>query len=641
MATRVAAEDAHGSAAAKFFDHRVAPILASYCLECHSGAKPKGGLDLSSRRTAMKGGENGLAIQAGKPAASLLWERVRSGEMPPKEELPKTAKQTLRKWIAAGAHWGTDPIDPFRFTTTKRAGLDWWSLQPLAKPPVPPVDGDSDGDNWSRNEIDRFIIAKLRAKGLAPSPRADPRTLVRRIYYNLIGLPAPLEAIDKFTKDPSPKAWGQLVDELLASKHYGERWARHWLDVVRFGESHGFEYNQPRENAWHYRAWVIRSLNRDLPYDQFARMHLAGDAIQPNSLEGAAAVGFLVAGTHNSVLGASPAMKLAGRHDELEEMAGTVAQTFLGLTVNCARCHDHKFDPISTREYYRFIAALDGVQHGERKVRSIPAAGAVAVFSVVSGNPGAMHVLLRGDVTRPGDEVAPGGIKAVRNVSASFGIDKRAADTLRRRALADWISHRDNGPFHRVVVNRVWHYHFGKGIVDTPSDLGFNGGRPSHAKLLEWLAVWFRHNGYSLKKLHKLIVTSATYQQASRSNPKATKIDKENRLLWRQNARRVEAEVLRDSILDVAGQLNREQFGPGYRDVKVVEVPPAFYYLPVDPIGKQFNRRTIYRWNVRGQRSALLDTFDCPDPSVKTPKRSVTTTPSQALSQWNDAFVLR
>jgi len=702
----------------------------------------------------------------------------------------------------------------------------------------------------------------------------------------LIGLPPPAGVIDQFEKDPSAKAWGQLVDRLLSSPHYGERWARHWLDVVRFGESSGYEYNQPRETAWHYRDWVIRSLNQDLPYDQFARMQLAGDVIKRNTLEGAAAVGFLVAGTHNSVLGASPAMKLAGRHDELEEIAGTVAQTFLGLTVNCARCHDHKFDPISMREYYRFIAALDGVTHGSRKVRiqsdsaakrnklqrqrdalqsrlldmvtsrggltsttanqvrskipinanrkgivyrvslkvaptvwagrpqatsdrdgvvvrilgedgsvlashsvrpgawnrgknaanfqshtfdyegngkgririhlrpfpvnsgrfggavddlkivdatsgralfeesfdrlkkphkpgsqadtrrpvfygaksdrwehsgtnsihvvqhadgnqalqlfsgsggrsvvkaetatekmlqieidafdqqirRIPGGGTTALFSVVPGSPGAMRIFLRGDVTRPGDVVTPGGIKAVANVSASFGIDKSAADAERRQRLADWISHRDNGPFHRVIVNRVWHYHFGRGIVDSPSDLGFNGGRPSHEKLLNWLAIWFRQNGYSLKKLHKLIVTSATYQQSSGSNPKAAKTDKENRLLWRQNARRIEAEVLRDAILDIAGELNRDQFGPSYRDVKVVKVPPAFYYLPVDPIGRQFNRRTIYRWNVRGQRSALLDTFDCPDPSAKTPKRSVTTTPTQALSQWNHAFVVR
>ena len=275
LATRVAAEDAQGSAEAKFFDHRVAPILASYCLECHSGAKPKGGLDLSSRRTAMKGGENGLAIQAGKPAKSLLWDRVRSGEMPPKEELPKTAKQTLRKWIAAGAHWGTDPIDPFRFTTTKRAGLDWWSLQPIKRVDVPAVKTNG----RVRNAIDAFVLAKLEEQGLTLSSDADPRVLIRRLYFDLTGLPPSPEEAQRFVRRPTEKAYRELADRLLDSPHYGERWGRHWLDVARFGESDGFERNGPRKNFWPFRDWVIDALNEDMPYDQFARMQIAGDVI--------------------------------------------------------------------------------------------------------------------------------------------------------------------------------------------------------------------------------------------------------------------------------------------------------------------------------------------------------------------------
>ena len=867
--------------AAKAFDRKIAPILAAHCFECHRGTEPKGKLDLSRRVTAFRGGESGPAVVAGDLYESLLWEMIEADEMPPKHPLPEGDKKVIREWIADGAMWGSDPIDPFQYTSSRRAGYDWWSLQPLSKQLPPTVDDD----RWSRNEIDRFILAKLRAKGLAPSPRADPRTLVRLVYIDLIGLPPPTELIDQFQQDPLPAAWEQIVDDLLASQHYGERWARHWLDVVRFGESDGYEYNAPRETSWYYRDWLIRALNDDMPYDQFTRMQLAGDVLKPNTLEGTAAVGFLVAGTHNTVLGASPTMKLVVRHEELEEIAGTVAQTFLGLTVNCARCHDHKFDPIAAREYYSFIAALNGVKHGEKNVRiqtdrtiqrnqlvqhkeslqnrlieiiiartgltsttanqvrskaliaanekrktyrvslkvapsvwasaaqatverdgvmvnilrkdgsvlashsstpgawksgknannyqlrtfdytgdgtgqirvhlrpfplhtgrfggalddlkivdvasgetlfeesfdqlrqrhapgsqahtgrpvyflgtsdrwehsgihsihavehasgnfalqlfsgqgevivegartpaekklrteidalerklsSLPA-GTQSVYSVVPSRPGVTRVLLRGDVTSPTEEVAPGGIKAVKGVRATFDIDKASSDAERRRALADWISHRNNGLFHRVVVNRVWHYHFGQGIITSPSDFGFNGGRPSHPELLDWLATWFRENGYSLKKLHKLLVTSATYQQSSRSIPEGNRIDTGNRFLWRQNARRVEAEVLRDSILDIAGQLNRDPLGPGYRDVKIVKVAPAYYYTPVYPVGNNFNRRTIYRWNVRGQRSALLDTFDCPDPSTKTPKRMVTTTPSQALSQWNHAFVLR
>ena len=871
---------------AETFDQTIAPIFAAQCLTCHSGPSPKGKLDLSKKATALRAGKDDAVIVAGDLDKSLLWEQIESDEMPPKHPLSAAEKKTIRDWIASGAVWGSDPIDPFRFSSSRRAGYDWWSLQPLKEPSVPVVDDQA----WSRHEIDRFILASLKRQGLSPSAPASPRTLVRRLYVDLIGLPPSAEVMDQFEKNPSAAAWENLVDDLLASKEYGERWARHWLDVVRFGESDGYEYNSPRDNAWHYRDWVIRAFNDDMPYDEFTRMQVAGDVIKPNTIEGAAAVGLLVAGTHNKVLGVNAAMKLAGRHDELEEVAGTVAQTFLGLTVHCARCHDHKFDPITTGEYYSFIAALDGVNHGHAKHRAqsvvpqdssveqqalisrraelqkrlvaqMPAqnetisttanqlrtkepidanakgktyrvaikfapstwasaaqatgdqdgvtiqiagkdgtvlashsyrAGAwnggkaaaayqsqtfeytgdgkgpahirllpfplhagrfggavddleiveiaskktvfsetfnelkqqhapgkqadtgrrvffgavsdrwestgtnaihavehtdgnlalqlfsgeaggilikaqspeqeklqaeidavnrqlsalksgseVAVYSAVSGKPGIMRILLRGEVTQLGEEVAPAGISAISNVSASFGIDKAASDEERRKSLANWISHRDNGPFHRVIVNRIWQYHFGQGIVTSPSDLGFSGGRPSHPLLLDWLAIRFREGGYSIKKLHKVIVTSMAYQQSSQLRPEAAAIDGGNRLLWRQSPRRIEGEVLRDSVLDIAGQLNRTPFGPGYRDVKIVEVPPAFYYMPIDPIGSEFNRRTIYRWNVRGQRSALLDTFDCPDPSTRTPTRMVTTTPSQALSQWNDSFILR
>ncbi len=886
-----AIDSAHGQetspakTGAQVFDQTIAPILSARCLNCHSGPNPKGKLDLSRRATTYRGGKGGAAIVAGDLDKSLLWEQIDADEMPPKHPLSAAEKKTIRDWIVGGAVWGSDPIDPFRFSSSNRAGYDWWSLQPLKEPSAPVVDDES----WSRSEIDRFILASLRSQGLAPSPQADPRARVRRLYVDLIGLPPPVEVMDNFEKNPSTAAWEKLVDELLASKEYGERWARHWLDVVRFGESDGYEYNSPRENAWHYRDWVIRAFNDDMPYDEFTRMQIAGDVIKPNTVEGAAAVGLLVAGTHNPVLGTNAAMKLAARHEELEEITGTVAQTFLGLTVHCARCHDHKFDPISTREYHSFAAALDGVHHGQTKhrapslrqdsskqrealtsrrtelhrqlveqmlaqnetisttanqlrmkdpidandkgktyrvslklapstwasaaqatgdqdgvtiqivgkdgavlasnsyragawnggkaaadfqlrsfeytgdgkgpahIRLLPfplhsdrfggavddleivevtskkavftetfdklkhqhapgkqadtgrrvffgavsdrweatgtnvihavehadgnlalqlfsgesggllvkaqtpeqkkqqaeidaldrqlsaldSASEVAVYSVVARNPGIMRVLLRGEVSRPGDEVAPGGISAIGDVSASFGIDKAASDEQRRKSLANWISHRDNGPFHRVMVNRIWQQHFGQGIVTSPSDLGFSGGRPSHPLLLDWLAIRFRADGYSIKKLHKRIVTSMVYQQASDLRPQAAAIDSGNRFLWRQNPRRIEGEVLRDSILDIAGQLNRTPFGPGYRDVKIVEVPPAFYYMPIDPIGGEFNRRTIYRWNIRGQRSALLDTFDCPDPSTRTPTRMVTTTPSQALSQWNDSFILR
>ena len=859
--------DMRASAEEVSFDRIVAPVLAGRCIDCHSGPKPKGKLDLSRKEQALE------QVVAGAPGRSRLWEVVEADEMPQKHPLPENEIAILRDWIAGGAAWGRDPIDPFRYSSKARAGYDWWSLQPL-NAPLPP---ETKSDDWCRNEIDRFVFAKLAEKGLRPSPVADARTRVRRLYFDLLGLPAPVEAIERFAADPSADAWARLVDELLASKHYGERWARHWMDVARFGESGGFEYNTPREHAWHYRDWLIRSFNNDLPYDQFARMQLAGDIFSPGTTEGMAAAGFLVAGVHNEVLGNNPKMRMAGRQDELAEIAGTVGQAFLGMTVHCARCHDHKFDPLSAKEYYQFIAALDGVRHGERKLglddesrklqrrryelerelverviarrgkltttanilelrepveansagktyrvslRLAPTAWAAAsqgtdehdgvvvrilrasdggqlashffesrewadgrnatvferkefaytgngsgpvrvqlepfplnsqrfggavddfqisqgehqvfeeefndlaqtsapgtqadtkgkvyhsarsarwkasgvnaihavewaagnlalqlfgglagavltaetpeekrieieiknmekqiastanrIFTVLSQQPGPIHVYERGDVSLQGEAVPAGGLGAVQGLSPDFALPVDAPEASRRRKLAEWITSPDNPLFHRVAANRVWHYHFGQGLVLSPSDLGFNGGQPSHPGLLEWLAVRFREDGYSLKSLHRRILTSATWQQASQSeNAAARASDAGNRLLWRQSPRRADAETFRDTVLSVSGALNPQMFGPGYRDVRVDQVPPTNYYTPIDPIGPEFNRRTLYAWQVRGERSALMETLDCPDPSVTTPVRHTTITPSQTLSQWNHPFILR
>ncbi len=861
------------------FNTTIAPLLAHRCLDCHSGHQPKGNLNLATRASSLKGGESGPAITPNKPTAGLFWKQVTSNKMPPKHPLPDSEKKILLNWLKNGAQWGDDPIDPFRFTTTHRAGYDFWSLQPLQK-----HNRSIPQDNTqSQNPIDDFILAKLKSKNLTPSPRANPRTLVRRLYFNLIGLPPPPHIIAKFANNPSQTAWTKLVNNLLNSPHYGERWAQHWLDVARFGETHGYEYNEPRNHAWHYRDWLIRSLNNDLPYNRFAAMQIAGDIIKPNSLEGAASVGFLVAGIHNTVLGTSEIMKRSARQDELEEIAGTLAQTFLGLTLNCARCHDHKFDPISAKEYYQFISALDAVTHGTKSIPSkqlnklqqkhdnlqkrlvnlitkrnphlssnanritlnnpisanqenttytlslklapttwasptqatsnrdgiliqilrnsktltfhhlkpapwnhgknatnfatksftwkgdgtgpiiirispfplnsnrfgaaiddltiksptriifqdnfnnltqthppgrqartslkvfhsavskfwkhsglnaihavqhadnnfalqlfsgnatpinltpqtptekslqsqinairnqitqIHKQSPTTIFTVIPKPTPPMRIYHRGDAASPGPAVTPAGLKAIVNHAPSFSLPINAPDSRKRLKLAQWVTHKNNALFHRTIVNRIWHYHFGRGIVDSPNDLGFNGARPTHPKLLDFLANYLRSNNYSLKKLHRLILTSVTYQQSSAtsSNPShktASAIDKQNTLLWRQNPRRIDAEAFRDSILQISGTLNPKQFGPPYIDVKTQKVGVAHYYLSIDPVGKQFNRRTIYRWHARGQRSAILDTFDCPDPSTTTPKRNITTTPSQTLSQWNHPFILR
>lgn len=501
---------------------------------------------------------------------------------------------------------------------------NWWAFAPLPEnQPIPEVDGA--GKKWARNAIDSFVWKRLTESGLTPSDNAGPRDLARRLHFDLTGLPPDPDRLDRFANAPSDESYLRLVDELLASPNYGERWARHWLDVARYGESNGFEYNEARRNAWPYRDWVITALNKDMPFDEFTRAQIAGS---PD------AVGFLVAGVHRSPGGANDIMKPQERHEGLEEMVATLSQAFLGITAHCARCHDHKTDPIPTADYYRLAAALSGVHHPLPKDKA-------KVYTVVSKPPGTMHVFTRGDTSQPGPEVTAGGLTVLSLGSPDFGLGPEAGDSERRTKLAEWITHRSNSLFARTIVNRVWHYHFGTGIVDTPSDLGRSGGAPSHPELLDWLATWFRENGYSLKALHRLIVSSNTYRQSAIHRVQASAIDREARLLWRFPPRRLEAEVVRDSILAVAGVLNPERGGPGFLDTEEKNFNAARYYLPIDSKGSEFRRRTIYRFSPRGGRSALLDTFDCPDASATAPRRHVTTTPLQALALQNNTFVWR
>ena len=348
------------------FEKQIARLIARRCLECHSGDEPQGKLDLTRRATATKGGETGKAFVPGDLKNSLLWQRVNDGEMPPKTPLSADEQSLLKRWIASGAQWPDGSIDLFRYTTGKRAGYDWWSLQPVNRPPVPKTKDDP----WCRNAIDRFVLSKLESVKLTPSEEAQRRTLIRRLSFDLLGLPPSVDETRTFIADRSPNAYEKLVDRMLASPHYGERWARHWLDIVRFGESQGFERDRLRQNSWRYRDWVVDAFNADMPYDRFARGQLAGDAIAPGNPHSIIATGFLVAGAYDEVgqNQQSAAMKAVVRQDELEDIVSSVGQTFLGLTVNCARCHDHKFDPVRQREYYRMTAALAGVRHGERNI---------------------------------------------------------------------------------------------------------------------------------------------------------------------------------------------------------------------------------------------------------------------------------
>ena len=790
-----------------------------------------------------------------------------------------------------------------------------WSLQPVVRPDVA--------------GIDELVRKRLGLEGLEPSPEADKRTLVRRLSFDLTGLPPKPADIQAFLDDEGPDAYERLVDRLLASPHFGERWARHWLDIACFGESHGFEYNQPRNNFWHYRNWVVKALNENLSYDDFTRMQIAGDALPEAGPDGVMATGFLVAGSHNTTMPQSDPMRKTMRQDEMEHMVAVVGQTFLGLTLNCARCHDHKTDPVSQKDYYRIVASLSDVSHGERKVslarpetrkeidqlkvegrvarnrlrsfdaqfkevilakrnqtpgeapeppkafeswdfreglegqsgkldvklaggakqdskglhfdgkgayaessptdkefraktleawvqlenlsqrgggvisiqrigggqfdavvfgerepkkwmagsnsfqryesfnampeldavkspiqvtltygedgtitgyregkpygkaykkgglavyeagktqvvfgirhsppggnrmlagtviraklygrelsRAEVAASAgmlsdyvgekeilaildegqlqernrlqevargiherlsklesenqpIPVYALNSRRPPVVHVLARGSVLQPKDEATPGGVAALPG--AEFGLDSKASGQERRKKLADWITDPENPLFARVMANRLWHHYFGVGIVNTPNDFGFTGGRPSHPELLDWLADELKRQDWNLKALHKTILMSATYRQASTFNPEAAKVDADNRLLWRNSPRRLVGEEVRDAMLSISGRLDLTLGGKGYRDVREYRHKGSHFYDPIPQDQPPQFRRTLYRFSPRGAKRTMLDTLDCPDPSAITPSRAVTTTPLQSLALMNNDLVL-
>ena len=905
-----------------------------------------GELDLSTRESALRGGTRGAALVPSDPARSVILARVAADEMPPGNPLSETDKDALRAWIAAGAAW-PDSIEE------RRAGRDWWSFQPLdaAAPPHPepatPV--------WLASPIDRWVLAGLQAFGLQPSPEAARRDLIRRVTYSLTGLPPTPEETEEFVRDRSPNAYGQVVDRLLSSPHYGERWARHWLDLVRFAESEGFERDLPRDHAWPYRDYVIRSFNEDKPYLQFAREQMAGDVMERPTRDSVVATTMLTLGPVDAVglTSAIPSERALIREDMLEEMVGTVTQTFLGLTVNCARCHDHKFDPISQEEYYRVKAAFQAVWP---PTRPVPAAGldvlfpygkplltpqesqsrltrvhrleheiervsaalgslyrkarppdpyaespqpfarwtfdtdgrsdfaplhlrlvgnvevgtgrlrprtgeadaepagrdedgpdsgsgfgvsrmldqeigaktleawidvesvpekSVTVMEIrgLSGFRGASvdgiryeagenprwenasvgqfrskdtggapeqlqpggriqvaiaydedgtitlfrngarqgdsytpdpgipagrlqiyrpgdalvrfpankhlhvaearlydralseadvgasyragildlkrtdlqhrlvgedrsraadleleraalrshldelpspdlahsasiraleptHVLIRGAVDNPGKQVLPGGLSCIRGLQEDLGTQAGSSEGARRRAMSEWIASPDNPLFARVVVNRIWQAHFGRGFIDNPSDFGYNGGMPSHPELLDRLASDLARQGWSLKALHKRILQSRTYRQASRFDADAAAKDADNRLLWRFPHQRLDAESVRDSMLAVSGDFNRTLYGASFRPFEFGEQRGSLKrYMLTDGDTPDLRRRTLYRMNVITAGDPLLEALDCPLPSVKTPRRRSTTTPLQSLSLMNNAFV--
>jgi hypothetical protein len=681
------------------FHDRVVPILREHCVRCHQGPKPKGKLDLTSAKGLEAGADGTAVIVASRPEESRLLEVV-SGEKP---EMPKNGKplsaaevRVLRDWIAAGAIWPTTIVitdDP----------LDWWSLRPLAKPPIP--NSSERHADTLRTPIDAFVLDGLRSAGLTPSPRADRRTLIRRLSYDLLGLPPTVAEVEAFVADSDPLAYEKLVDRLLASPHYGERWARHWLDVVHYGETHGYDKDKPRPNAWPYRDYLIRAFNEDRPYAQFVEEQLAGDALEADTRDGIEATGFLAAGPWDFIGHAEvPETKIDGqiaRNLDRDDIVTTTLNTFCSVTVQCARCHDHKFDPVTQEHYYSLQAVFAAIDRADRPYDFEPAvsrrrrdlqarlarlepqasrrqsdvpAGVVAERSALfaalaalppqhivycgsvfsgggafrgtganGGRPRAIHVLERGDVGKPGKSVGPGTLPFIKEIAWRFELPPNASEQERRIALARWITERRNPLTWRSIVNRVWLYHFGRGIVDSPSDFGRMGQLPTHPELLDWLAGDFRDGGQSLKRLHRQIVTSATYRQVSSTNARNAQIDSGNTKLWRMNRSRLDAESVRDSVLASSGRLDRRMFGPSFQSF-IIEKPehsPHYEYDKADPDDRRTHRRCVYRFLVRSQPDPFLNALDCADPSQIVEKRDESITALQALALLNDRFMIR
>jgi hypothetical protein len=498
------------------------------------------------------------------------------------------------------------------------------------------------------------------------------------VYFDLIGLPPTPSEIDDFIGDARPDAYERLVDRLLASPAYGERWARHWLDVVHYGETHGYDKDKPRPNAWPYRDYIIRAFNEDKPYSRFVQEQLAADVLFPDEPRLIPALGFIAAGPWDFIGHAEvPETKIDGkiaRHLDRDDMATNTIQTFTSLTIQCAQCHNHKFDPISQEDYYSVQAVFAAVDRTDRvydddaglakkraelkgkpkELAALPPPHIAFIGAVHTGDcafrgtgheggkPRSIHILPRGNVLKPGKEVSPGALLAVPGLSARFDLPPNHREGDRRAALANWLTDRRNPLTWRSIVNRVWHYHFGRGIVETPNDFGHNGQLPTHPELLDWLAAEFRDNGQSLKTLHRLIVTSATYRQTSAGNPAFEKIDANNRYLWRMNRRRLEAEAVRDSVLMIASKFDRTMYGPSFRDF-VIDKPehsPHYEYHLSDPDNPKLHRRAVYRFIVRSQQQPFMTTLDCADPSMQVDRRNESNSALQALAMLNNDLMI-
>ena len=602
---------------------------------------------MTTKATILSGGDSGSVVVAGKPSDSYLLQRVIDGEMPPEEKglgrkLPADEIATLEQWIADGANWPDAVVlSRFAMTSDVRAGLDWWSLQPVRRPRVP----EPHTDKETIHPIDAFVLAKLERHQMVMAPPADRRQLIRRAYFDLLGLPPTPAQIETFVADTSADSYERLINELLESPHYGERWARYWLDAVRFAESCGYERDQTKPNIWKYRDWVVSALNADMPYDRFVVDQLAGDEDPWSNEQSVIATGMLRGGTWND----EPNDPEDYLYELLEDMVHVTSSAFLGLTVKCARCHDHKFDPIRQTDYYRLASYFWAGYLGQNNLGG-PSAKQLGLENIFGWTdkgpqPNPFHLLIKGERHRPGEIVEPGFLSAIPELDRAFDSPPEDSKTSHRRLqFAQRITDQRNPLTARVFVNRLWLHHFGEGIVRTPNNFGFKSDPPTHPDLLDWLAAEFLDGDWKIKRMHKLIMMSQTYQQASLHPQQESyaEMDFENRRLWRQHRRRLDAEALRDAILLVSGQLNTEIGGESFY--------PRMSPDALEGLSRKGNawgrssraqrrRRSIYMMTRRSRLLPFMKTFNFCDTTLPCGQRDVTTVAPQALALMNNHFV--
>jgi hypothetical protein len=591
-----------GPEGVEFFETHIRPVLVEKCYSCHSAAAKvlKGGLRLDTAATTRAGGETGPVIVPGKPAESVIVSALKyeTYEMPPTGKLPDQVVHDFEKWIELGA---PDPrVDAPKAAAAagSRDPFDHWAYKRPQKLSPPELTNA----HAARTDIDRFIIVRLEAAGISPSPQALPRVVLRRLYYDLVGLPPSAEELDQFAADPSDGNYEAAVDRLLASPRFGERWARHWLDIARYSDTKGYLFEEDRnyKGAYAYRDWVIASFNCDRPYDRFVVAQIAAD--QSGDPSSGPASGFLTLGRR--FLNAQP--------DIINDRIDVVTRGLLGTTVACARCHDHKYDPIPAADYYAMYGVF--ASSNEKPRDDAPPE------LVDAEKPYDPYVFLRGSPGNRGPAVERRFLTCLTSDHKPTAFKQGSG----RRELAEAIASRDNPLTARVWVNRVWEHLFGKGIVDTPSDFGVRGTPPTHPELLDTLACEFMDDAWSTKRLIRRIVLSATYRQASEPRPECAAVDPENRLLWRANRRRLDLESLRDSLLAAAGRLDEKMGGPS---VSLTDAPFS-------------TRRSVYGFIERQNLPAFFRTFDFANPNTHTPERPLTTTPQQALFLMNSPFAI-